>query len=52
MSVAVAFVPNRYNRVQMNTVSLNYASTLALVGTSLKGYSLHCIILERQQRRQ
>lgn len=49
MSAAMTFGSNRYNRVQMNTVSLKYAPTLALVGASLKGYSLHCIILDRQQ---
>lgn len=44
MSVAATYAPNRYHRVQMNTVSLNNAHTKALVGASLKGYSLHCII--------
>ena len=44
MSAAVAYAPNRYHRVQMNTVSLNNAHTKALLGASLKGYSLHCII--------
>ena len=44
MSAAVAYAPYRYHRVQMNTVSLNNAHTKALVGASLKGYSLHCII--------
>ena len=40
----MAYAPNRYHRVQMNTVSLNNAHTKPLVGASLKGYSLHCII--------
>ena len=44
MSVAATYAPNRYHRVQMNTVSLNNAHTKALVGASLKGYSLNCII--------
>ena len=44
MSAAVAFAPNRYSRVHLNTASLNYAPTLGLTGASLKGYSLHCII--------
>lgn len=44
MSTAVAYAPNRYHRVKMNTVSLIYAHTKPLVGASLKGYSLHCII--------
>lgn len=44
MSAAVTYAPNRYHRVQMNTVSLNNAHTKPLVGASLKGYSLHCII--------
>lgn len=44
VSSAVAYEPNRYRRVHLNTVSLNYASPKALVGASLKGYSLHCII--------
>ena len=44
MSAAVAYAPYRYHRVQMNTVSLNNAHTKPLVGASLKGYSLHCII--------
>ena len=44
MSVAATYATNRYHRVQMNTVSLNNAHTKALVGASLKGYSLHCII--------
>ena len=47
MSVAATYAPNRYHRVQMNTVSLNNAHTKALVGASLKGYSLHCIIFRK-----
>lgn len=27
MNTAVAYAPNRYHRVQMNTASLNYAPT-------------------------
>lgn len=44
MSAAVAYAPYRYHRVQMNTVSLNYAPTKGCACSSLKGYSLHCII--------
>ena len=44
MSVVVAYAPNRYHRVQMNTASLNYAPTKGCACSSLKGYSLHCII--------
>lgn len=43
MSAAVAFASNRYSRVHLNTVSLNNAPKV-LLGASLKGYSLHCII--------
>lgn len=43
MSAAVAYAPNRYRRVQMNTASLNYAPTKGWVCSSLKGYSLNCI---------
>lgn len=44
MSAAVAYAPNRYSRVQMNTASLNYAPTKGWVRSSLKGVPLHCII--------
>lgn len=44
MSAAVAYAPNRYSRVQMNTASLNYAHTKRWVRSSLKGVPLHCII--------
>lgn len=44
MSAAVAYAPNRYSRVQMNTASLNYAPTKGWVCSSLKGVPLHCII--------
>lgn len=44
MSAAVAYAPNRYRRVQMNTASLNYAPTKGWVCSSLKGVPLHCII--------
>lgn len=44
MSVAVAYAPNRYSRVQMNMASLNYAPTKGCACSSLKGVSLHCII--------
>ncbi|MDD2481988.1 MAG: hypothetical protein PHF82_07665 [Lutispora sp.] len=44
MSAAVAFAPNRYSRVHLNTASLNNAPPKPQVGASLKGYSLHCII--------
>lgn len=43
MSATVAYAPNRYRRVQMNTASLNYAPTKGWVCSSLKGYSLNCI---------
>lgn len=45
MSAAVAFAPSIVNRgVHLHPLSLNNAPTKALVGASLKGYSLHCII--------
>lgn len=44
MSASVAYAPNRYSRVQMNTASLNYAPTKGWVCSSLKGVPLHCII--------
>lgn len=45
MSVAVAFAPAIVNRgVHLHHLSLNNAPTKALVGASLKSYSLHCII--------
>ena len=44
MNTAVAYAPNRYHRVQMNTVSLNYAPTKRCACSSLKGVPLHCII--------
>lgn len=40
----LAFAPNRYRRVQMNTASLNDAPTKWWVCSSLKGVPLHCII--------
>lgn len=43
MNTAVAYAPNRYHRVQMNTASLNYAPTKGGACSSLKGYSLNCI---------
>lgn len=40
-----ASAPSIVNRgVHLHPLSLNYAPTKALVGASLKGYSLHCII--------
>lgn len=44
MSAAVALASNRYSRVHLNMASLSSATTKALTGASLKGYSLHCII--------
>ena len=45
MSAAVAYAPIIVNRgVHLHPLSLNNAPTKALVGASLKGYSLHCII--------
>ena len=44
MSASLAFAPNRYSRVHLNTASLNNAPPKPQVGASLKGYSLHCII--------
>ena len=44
MSAAVAYAPNRYSRVQMNTASLNDAPTNGWVCSSLRGVPLHCII--------
>lgn len=45
MSAAVAYAPSIVNRgVHLHPLSLNNAPTKALVGASLKGYSLHCII--------
>lgn len=44
MSAAVAYAPNCYHRVQMNTASLNYAPTKGWLCSSLKGVPLHCII--------
>ena len=44
MNTAVAYAPNRYHRVQMNTASLIYAPTKGWVCSSLKGVPLHCII--------
>lgn len=44
MSAAVAYEPNRYSCVQMNTASLNYAHIKGWVCSSLKGVPLHCII--------
>lgn len=44
MSTAVAYAPNRYHHVQMNTASLNYAPTKGCACSSLKGVPLHCII--------
>lgn len=44
MSVAVAYAPNRYHRVQMDTATLNYAPTNGCACSSLKGVPLHCII--------
>lgn len=49
MSVAATYAPNRYHRVQMNTVSLNNAHTKALVGASLKVIRYIVSFLERQQ---
>lgn len=43
MNTAVAYAPNRYHRVQMNTASLNYAPSKGCACSSLKGYSLNCI---------
>ena len=37
------FASNRYNRVQMNPASLNYAPSKGCACSSLKGYSLNCI---------
>lgn len=44
IGAAVAFAPNRYNRVHLHTVSLNYAHGKGCACSSLKGVSLHCII--------
>ena len=43
-TTAIAYAPNRYHRVHLHPLSLIYAHTKALVGASLKGLSLHCII--------
>lgn len=44
MNAAVAYAPNRYSRVHLNTASLNYAPTKGCACSSLKGVPLHCII--------
>lgn len=43
MNTAVAYAPNRYHCVQMNTESLNYALSKGCACSSLKGFSLNCI---------
>ena len=40
----MAYAPNRYRRVQMNTATLNYAPTNGCACSSLKGVPLYCII--------